>query len=45
MEGIALWSHSLSFDHPQTGERLRFSALPDMVWPWTVFENELKAMK
>jgi 23S rRNA pseudouridine1911/1915/1917 synthase len=41
MEGIALWSTALTFDHPQTGERLHFSALPPRGWPWTVFEEEL----
>lgn len=35
---IALWSHELSFTHPETGERLRFSAEPPEVWPWTAFE-------
>lgn len=34
---IALWSHELSFTHPETGERLRFSAEPPEVWPWTAF--------
>jgi 23S rRNA pseudouridine1911/1915/1917 synthase len=43
MEGIALWSTSLSFDHPQTGERLRFAALPPRQWPWTMFQEELTA--
>ncbi len=37
MEGIALWSHRLSFDHPQTGERMDFSAPPPEIWPWTLF--------
>lgn len=35
---IALWSHELSFTHPETGERLRFSAEPPEAWPWTAFE-------
>lgn len=35
---IALWSHELSFTHPETGERLRFSAEPPEIWPWTAFE-------
>lgn len=35
---IALWSHELSFTHPETGERLHFSAEPPEVWPWTAFE-------
>lgn len=35
---IALWSHELSFTHPETRERLRFSAEPPEIWPWTAFE-------
>lgn len=38
MEGIALWSHTLEFDHPQTGERMAFSALPPGVEPWSWFD-------
>ena len=34
--GIALWSHSLAFDHPITKERLRFSLEPPGVYPWDV---------
>ena len=37
MEGIALWSHRLEFDHPQTGERMRFSAPPPEGAPWSRF--------
>lgn len=37
MEGIALWSCLLSFDHPQTGQRMEFSAPPPQTWPWTLF--------
>lgn len=40
--GIALWSHAVSFTHPQTGERMQFSALPPHRWPWALFEEELK---
>ena len=36
---IALWSYSLSFLHPVTGERLHFSMVPDDVWPWDVFSD------
>jgi 23S rRNA pseudouridine1911/1915/1917 synthase len=41
-EGIALWSHRLEFSHPQTGERVTFSAPPPAVWPWTEF-SQLKS--
>lgn len=34
---IALWSHSLAFTHPETGERVRFQALPPEAWPWSEF--------
>ena len=37
MEGIALWSHLLAFQHPQTGQDLRFEAPPPKIWPWTQF--------
>ena len=33
---IALWSCSLSFDHPWTGQRLEFTKEPPQVYPWTV---------
>lgn len=39
MEGISLWSHAISFDHPQSGERLLFSAPPPQRWPWTEFSE------
>lgn len=32
---IALWSHSLSFSHPVTGEKLSFSQEPPAIYPWT----------
>ena len=32
---IALWSHSLSFRHPVTGEPLRFVQEPPAIYPWT----------
>lgn len=38
MAGIGLWSHTLSFDHPQTGTRMTFSALPTGE-PWNWFEG------
>ena len=34
---IALWSHALSFDHPETGARLAFTLPPPEIWPWTDF--------
>lgn len=39
MEGIALWSCRLAFDHPQTGARLTFFAPPPARWPWTLFHE------
>ena len=33
---IALWSHSIGFRHPATGEWMTFSKEPPMVYPWTV---------
>ncbi len=35
---LALWSHRLAFDHPTTGKRLEFSALPPAIMPWTGFK-------
>lgn len=32
---IALWSHSIGFIHPGTGERMTFSKEPPAVYPWT----------
>lgn len=34
---IALWSHRLAFYHPETGEKLDFSAVPPKKEPWTGF--------
>ena len=41
---LALWSHRLAFDHPATGKRLEFSALPPAIVPWNGFKilNEMK---
>lgn len=39
-EPVALWSNSISFLHPRTGERLAFSAPPPGVEPWTRFAIE-----
>ena len=34
---IALWSASLSFPHPSTGETMRFDAPPPDAFPWELF--------
>lgn len=39
MKGIALWSHTVGFVHPQTEEELTFTAPPPARWPWTVFDG------
>ena len=36
---IALWSESLRFRHPASGEELRFEAPPPARRPWTEFTN------
>lgn len=33
----ALWSYSVAFHHPRTGERMTFSAKPPADYPWDVF--------
>lgn len=38
--GIALWSHSLAFPHPESGETLCFSAPPPETPPWTLFDTK-----
>ena len=35
--GLALWSYSLSFTHPGTGERVSFTAPPPEREPWSCF--------
>ena len=37
--GVALWSCELNFTHPQTGDKLHFSALPPQSEPWALFEG------
>lgn len=37
---IALWSHALSFHHPQTGELISFRQGPPQTVPWTWFSEE-----
>ena len=34
---IALWSASLAFFHPETGEPMAFTLPPPALWPWTEF--------
>lgn len=34
---IALWSHKISFMHPQTGRRIDFSQEPPQRFPWDLF--------
>ena len=41
MQGIALWSHAIGFNHPQSGERMNFTAPPPKSWPWRVFTESL----
>lgn len=36
---IALWSFRLCFSHPQSGERLEFSAAPPDAAPWNIFSE------
>jgi len=36
---IALWSYSLEFKHPYTGEDLIFTKMPENVYPWSLFNN------
>lgn len=38
---IALFSSSLSFDHPESVKRVHFTANPPQVWPWTLFSESL----
>lgn len=34
---IALWSHSVSFTHPNTGKPMKFTKYPPKQLPWTLF--------
>lgn len=34
---IALWSHEISFTHPESGERMFFKEPPPKQYPWTLF--------
>lgn len=33
---IALWSHTIGFTHPGTGERMTFSQEPPKMYPWNI---------
>lgn len=37
---IALWSHRLSFAHPDTGEMMTFKCNPPAVYPWNEFKKD-----
>lgn len=37
IEGIALWSQAVGFTHPETGEKMRFTAPPPNAYPWSRF--------
>ncbi len=38
---VALWSHALAFDHPETGERMTFTTPPPGdAYPWRLFHIE-----
>lgn len=39
---LALFSYSLSFNHPITGEQMCFTAKPDRaIYPWNLFEEKI----
>ena len=42
---IALWSFALEFLHPQSGERIRFAALPPQTPPWISFQKTLDKLQ
>lgn len=35
---IALWSHELSLNHPESGECMEFKEFPPKKYPWTLFD-------
>ncbi len=39
-ETLALWSARIVFDHPRSGERLDFAAMPPSGAPWNTFGEE-----
>jgi len=40
-EQLALWSHSLTIDHPTRHEEMTFVSTPPMTGAWKDFEREL----
>ena len=42
----ALWAVSLTFPHPETGERMTFTSFPDPdIFPWSLFRETLHELK
>ncbi len=41
---IALWSACLAFQHPESGENMRFFHVPPMQYPWNLFEETLQSV-
>lgn len=37
---IALWSHTLRFRHPYSGQPMEFTAEPPARYPWTAFQED-----
>jgi 23S rRNA pseudouridine1911/1915/1917 synthase len=42
---LALWAHELSFNHPTSGDRLKFVVNPPEIEPWTQFDFGRKSHK
>jgi len=42
---LALWAYELGFNHPTSGERLRFVVNPPEIDPWMEFDFERKSHK
>ncbi|MCL2851240.1 MAG: RluA family pseudouridine synthase [Firmicutes bacterium] len=42
---LALWAYELTFNHPTTGQRLRFIVNPPETHPWELFEFARKSHK
>lgn len=40
---IALWSYGITLKHPVTKEELTFNSLPDMKFPWNLYNIEKEA--
>jgi len=43
--GLALWAYELSFNHPTSGDRLKFVVNPPEIAPWTEFDFDRKSHK